>query len=60
MTECDQLLVANGALNDSSVVYGTVVEISCDPCFHLQGDGIANCQHDGTWNFLSSCTEKSE
>ena len=56
--ECDPFHVANGAVNDTSVVYGTVVQVTCDSCFLLQGDGLARCDQDGQWNFTSSCILK--
>jgi len=58
--ECGLLRVAHGAVNDTRVVYGTVVQVTCYACFNLQGDGIARCKQDGRWDFSSSCIPKGK
>ena len=48
----------NGSLNDSLTTCGTTSLLTCDPCYDMDGNGVAMCGEAGTWAFESHCTIK--
>ena len=46
----------NGSLNGTLTTCGTTRVLTCDPCYDMDGDGVAMCGEDGTWAFESNCT----
>ena len=48
----------NGSLNDTSTTCGTALKMTCDPCYDVEGTGLAVCGTDETWAFESQCTVK--
>jgi len=50
--------VHNGSLNGSLTICGTTRLLTFDPCYNIDGDGVAMCGEDGTWAFESTCTIK--
>jgi len=41
-------MVPNGSLNDTSTTCGTTLKMTCDPCYDLEGTGLAVCGTDET------------
>jgi len=51
-------VVPHGSLNGTSTTCGTTRELTCDPCYDMEGNGLASCEQDGNWTFNSRCTVK--
>jgi len=52
--------VANAVLNDTRVAMGTFVRATCNPCYKLEGGGVARCQADGHWSLIPNCVVKGD
>jgi len=50
--------VPHGSLNGTSTTCGTTRELTCDPCYDMEGNGLASCGQDENWTFNSRCTVK--
>ena len=48
----------NGSLNGTLTTCGTTRVLTCDPCYDMDGDGVALCGEDETWAFESNCIIK--
>ena len=57
-TDCGSLIVPNGSLNGTSTTCGTTLELTCDPCYDMVGNGRALCGQDEIWSFESQCIIK--
>jgi len=51
-------MVPNGSLNGTLTTCGTTRLMTCDPCYDMEGNGLASCGQDGNWTFNSRCTVK--
>jgi len=60
VSDCGELSVPHGSLNDTSTTCGTTRELTCDPCYNMEGNGLAVCGSDETWTFDSACVMKGK
>jgi len=51
-------VVPHGSLNGTLTTCGTTRELTCDPCYDMEGNGLASCGQDENWTFNSRCTVK--
>jgi hypothetical protein len=55
ISECDELIVTNGNLNDSVRTYGTVVGVDCNEGYVIREDAVIECRVDGSWSGVPNC-----
>jgi len=58
ISDCGELQVPHGSLNGTSTTCGTTSVLTCDPCYDMEGNGLASCGQDGIWTFNTRCTVK--
>ena len=58
--DCGELIVPHGSLNGTSTTCGTTRVLTCEPCYNMEGNGLAVCGSDGNWTFESECVIKSK
>lgn len=56
MVHCGYLSVLNSQSNSLDDVYGSMVEITCNPGYKLNGNSTVICGVDGRWSELPNCT----
>ncbi|XP_053398307.1 CUB and sushi domain-containing protein 1-like [Mercenaria mercenaria] len=52
---CDDPVLSNGDVNTTARAYGTVISVSCEDGYTLQGSEIIVCKSDATWSDYPTC-----
>lgn len=54
--DCGDPKPTSGSVNSSQTTYASVVSVTCDKGFSLNGAAVIRCKADGTWSGDPTCT----
>ena len=58
VSDCPELTIGNGSVSTTTVIYTTVVTITCNANFSLEGESVLTCVSNGLWNYdIPRCTK---
>lgn len=52
---CNELMSVGKSLNDTATKVGTIVKVTCQTGYRLDGASVVTCVEDGQWSDETSC-----